>query len=92
MKTLRFRSDKVVEYFRNSFKERADQVMAEAAVLELVRRREVSTSLAAELLGLPLSDFLEVLAKHGIPYFTEQPRDTEDLLHQYRALHGQGAE
>lgn len=87
MKTLRFRQDDVVAFFRETYKEAADQVMAEAAVLELVRQHEVSVTKGAALLGMYVGDFVDLMDRHGVPYFTDEPRDTQALLKQHRALH-----
>lgn len=84
MKTLRFRQDDVVDYFRDTYKDKADQVMAQAAVLELVRQHEVSVAKGAELLGMYVGDFVDLMAHRGVPYFTDEPRPTKDLLAQYR--------
>ena len=51
----------------------------EAAVLELVRQRKLSPGRGAELLDMYLGDFVELMADHKIPYFTEPPRDAEEL-------------
>lgn len=87
VKTLRFRQDDVVDFFRDTYKDKADQVMAEAAMIELVRQHEVSVSKGAALLGLYVGDFVDLMARHGVPYFTDEPRPTAQLLAQYRGLH-----
>lgn len=87
VKTLSFRQDDVLNFFRDTYKDRADQVMAESAVLELVRQHEVSAAKGAELLGMYLGDFIDLMGKHHVPYFTDEPRPTEELLAQYRKLH-----
>ena len=85
MKTLNFRSDRVVDFFRESFQENADQAMAEAAVLELVRRKEISAMTGADLLGLHLTDFVELMTRHGLSYFTEPPQDPDEVAARWRA-------
>lgn len=60
----------------------------ETLVLELVRRKEISAGYGAELLDMHLTDFVQLMAQHGIPYFTEPLRDPEEvarLLEQRKA-------
>ena len=85
MKNLAFRREEIVDFFHDQFQEEADQVMAEAAVLELVRRKAISAARGAQLLGLHLTEMAELMARHGIAYFTEPPRDPDELLAQLEA-------
>lgn len=43
--------------------------------LELFREDRISSGKAAELLGLSKVAFVQLLAQHGIPYFTETPHE-----------------
>ena len=81
------RSSKVRKVYREQFKESADRRLDEVAVLDLVRERKISAARGAELLGMYVGDFVDLMASRGVPYFTEEPRDTDDLLAQYRSLH-----
>lgn len=82
---VRFPTTKVVDYFRKNYKRRAERMMAELALVELVRLKEMSASSAASLVGASLADFLKLLATRGVPYFTEQPRPTKTLVSRYRS-------
>lgn len=53
--------------------------MQESFVLDLVRRHEISIGRGAELLDMYIGDFIELMAEHGVPYFTEPPRDPEEV-------------
>lgn len=43
--------------------------------LELFREDRISSGKAAELLGVSKMAFVQLLAQHGIPYFTETPAE-----------------
>ena len=45
-----------------------EQTAREMIVIELYRRHTISRGKAAELLGMPLFDFLQLASKLGIPY------------------------
>ena len=55
------------ELFR-PFYQHPDQAVKEIAVLELYRRREISSGKAAELLGMERFEFVRYAARLGIPY------------------------
>ncbi|MCX7854679.1 MAG: UPF0175 family protein [Anaerolineae bacterium] len=59
---------KLWELFR-PFYQYPDQAVKEIAVLELYRRREISSGKAAELLGMERFEFVRYAARLGIPYF-----------------------
>ena len=42
--------------------------LKQLALIDLVRRGEISSGKAAEVLGMPRWDFLRVLAEHKVPY------------------------
>jgi len=44
--------------------------MAEAAVLDLVRRKVISVVEGADLLGVQPREFLRLMTAHGVPYFS----------------------
>ncbi len=56
------------ELFR-PFYQYPDQAVKEIAVLELYRRREISSGKAAELLGMERTEFIRHAARLGIPFF-----------------------
>ena len=76
---IRQSKDKVTDFFRHSYKRAGDQRLRESAVLELVRQHEVSAAKGAELLGLYIGDFVDLMASHDIPYFTESPHSMKKL-------------
>lgn len=87
MKTTVSPHRRVRQFFRERFKEDAERAMDESAVLDLVRRHEISPAFGAELLNMYVGDFVDLMARRGVPYFTEPPRPMEELLAHYRAAH-----
>lgn len=53
--------------------------------LELFREDRISSGKAAELLGLAKAAFVQLLAQHGLAYFTETPHE---LAAQVTAVEG----
>ena len=51
--------------------------ITELAAIELFREEEISSGKAAELVGKSKLEFIQLLAQHGIPYFTESPEELE---------------
>ena len=47
----------------------------ELVALELFRQERISTGKGAELLGISKWEFIQLLAQHSIPYFTESPEE-----------------
>jgi len=45
--------------------------------LELFRQNRISSGKAAELLGISKTAFIQLLARHSIPYFTETPEELD---------------
>jgi predicted HTH domain antitoxin len=45
--------------------------------LELFRQNRISSGKAAELLSIPKTAFIQLLARHNIPYFTETPEELD---------------
>ena len=45
--------------------------------LELFRQNRISSGKAAELLGIPKTAFIQLLARHKIPYFTNTPEELD---------------
>jgi predicted HTH domain antitoxin len=50
----------------------------ELIVVELYRQRSISRGKAAELLGMPLADFIDFAAGLGIPYFDLTDEEWDD--------------
>ena len=56
------------ELFR-AFYQRPDEAIKEVAVLELYRRRVISSGKAAEFLGMERFEFVRYAGRLGIPFF-----------------------
>ncbi len=54
---------------------RLRQELRELIVLELVRQGRISAGKGAEMLKKSKAEFISVLAKSDIPYFTESPEE-----------------
>lgn len=52
---------------------RAETRLRELIALELFREGRISSGKGAELLGVSKWEFIQLLARHGVPYFTESP-------------------
>lgn len=64
------------------------QQILEILALELFRQQRISAGKAAELLKVSKLDFIELLAQHQIPYFSESP---DDLTAEIKAVEGLGS-
>lgn len=76
MRTTKFQREEVVDFFRKQFKDQAEAEMAEAAVLDLVRRGVISSGKAAELLGVSRWAMPDIMNRHKIPAFDLLPGET----------------
>lgn len=78
------RKERVDELFRTAFPENAEEMLATAAVVELVRLGTVSVGKAAEVLEMNREDFDQILADHGVPTLdvtsAEVRREADDWL------------
>ena len=63
-----------------------DRVAQEMIVLELFRRRRISSGRAAELLGMSKRAFIQFAAELGIPFFDLSDDEWEHELRASRAL------
>lgn len=59
--------------------ERLPQALTEAVVLELFREHRISTGKAAELLGIPYRQFLDLIQSKKIPIMTTPPREPQEV-------------
>jgi predicted HTH domain antitoxin len=57
-----------------------EEVAQESIVFELYRREAISQDRAAELLRMPLDDFIKRTSSLGIPYFTITPEELDAEL------------
>lgn len=61
-------------------KEKAAQEIKKAAVLDLVRRQEITSSYGAELLEMNYHDFLDLLAQAELPVVNYPPGDLKEEM------------
>jgi predicted HTH domain antitoxin len=73
------------ELFR-PFYQHPDEAVKEVAVLELYRRREISSGKAAELLGMERFEFVRYAGRLGIPFFDLDETELTEEVH--RAVEG----
>ena len=64
----------------------AEKKITEASVLALFRDGKVSISKGAELLRIPIQDFMDLLNKNGLPLEDMTPAEMKDDLKTLRAL------
>jgi predicted HTH domain antitoxin len=83
MKSLDFNREQVVELFTEMFRERASDVMAEVAVIELVRAGAISEGKGSEVLGITRWAFEDLLVKHNVPSIE---LSAEELAEQLQPL------
>jgi len=55
--------------------EQLEARLRELIALQLFREGRISSGKGAELLGLSKLEFIELLARHGLSYFTESPQE-----------------
>ena len=56
-----------------------------AVVLNQVRKDKITVSKGAELLGMPIQDFPDLVYQHGI-YLDDTPEEYEESLQDYLKL------
>ena len=61
-----------------------EQKITEASVLALVREHKITASKGAELLAVPLQDFLELMSEHQIPVLDYRSGEIEQDLKALR--------
>ena len=66
----------------------ASQIL-ELVALELVRQGRISTGKGAELLGISKADFVHILARYQVDYFTTTPTELEAEVMAGEALMAQ---
>lgn len=57
--------EKVLTLYRDTWHDKAEEVLSELAIAELVRQGVVSSGTAAKLLGMDRWQFADVLAKYS---------------------------
>jgi len=58
----------------------AQQVVQERTVIRLFEQGDISSGYAADLLGMNKHDFIQLLAKQGVPFFNYSPEEWEQEL------------
>jgi predicted HTH domain antitoxin len=61
----------------------AEERITQAAVLEMVRNKQITPSRVAELLKMPLQDFLQLMSEHHIPVLDYE---SDEIEHDLKAL------
>ncbi len=64
---------------------RPEDKLKEYLVLELYRRREISSGKAAELLGMERFEFVRYASRNGIPYFDLDAQELKDEIETARS-------
>jgi len=59
---------------------RVERRLRELIALELVREGRISTGKGAEMLGISKWAFIQLLAQHGIEYFSDTPEELADQV------------
>ena len=60
--------------------------MTQATVLGMVKSKRITASRGAELLKIPLQDFLELMSQHRIPVLYYEPGEIEHDLKALREI------
>lgn len=79
---------KVLELYRDTLKDRAEQTLAEVGVAELVRQGVISSGKGAKLLGLDRWEFDELLARCNVPSLDltmDELKEEEERLRMLRS-------
>ena len=61
----------------------AEEKMTQATVLGMVKRKRITASRGAELLKIPLQDFLELMAQHHISVWD---CESDEIRHDLESL------
>lgn len=70
----------------NVSKRELERRLREMVVIELFREGRISSGKGAELLDLPLWDFLKLLASYDIDYFAQTPEELETEVEKLEKL------
>jgi len=58
----------------------AQQVIQERTVIRLYEQGDISSGYAADILSMSKHDFIQLLAKQGVPFFNLSPEEWEQEL------------
>ena len=70
--------------------EQLETRLRELIALQLFREGRISSGKGAELLGLSKLEFIQLLAQHGLSYFTESPEELIAEVEMLERLLGEG--
>ena len=60
------------------------KLVKESFAIDMFRQNRISSGKAAELLGVTKLEFIQLLGRHGVSYFTQDPQELENELTQAR--------
>jgi hypothetical protein len=66
-------------------------LVKESFAIEMFRQNRISSGKAAEMLSMSKLDFVQLLGKHSVPYFTHEPSELEAELLRVRKLMSKSA-
>ncbi len=72
--------------------EKAHKYALEQAVVELYKEGSISTGTGAELLQMPLYDFIQFLGRHQVSIFSHTPEDLDQDVQAAKAGHDEARE
>lgn len=72
--------------------EQLEARLRELIALQLFREGRISSGKGAELLGLSKLEFIQLLARHGLSYFTESPEELAAEVKMLEQLLGEPGE
>lgn len=86
MSTLQLQLDDELVKVLNDLDGPMDEAVRELMVIELYRRELISSGKAAQLLRLPLKDFLQKTGRLGIPFLRMNSQELEDEIQRSKSL------
>jgi len=72
--------------------QKAQKHALEQAVVELYKEESISTGTGAELLQMPLYDFIQFLGQHQVSIFNYTPEELDQDVQAAKAAHDKGRE
>ncbi len=85
MSTVTIELDQELVDLLHTVEGRREDKVKEYLVLELYRRREISSGRAAELLGMERFEFVRYASRLGIPYFDLDDRELQEEIARARS-------
>jgi len=78
--------NKVLTLYRDTWQDKAEEVLAELAIAELVRQGRISPGTASKLLGMDRWQFADVLAKYNVPSLDVTAEEVHEEAQRLRKL------